>query len=752
MANLLEGQYGVILDAGSSGTRVHIYRWLKSAAARANASSKALKSLPELETKKKWTKKIHPGISTFGENPDFVGQDHLEPLLKHALEHIPKEAVKDTPLFLLATAGVRLLPDMQRKHLLAQVCSYARSTTDFLLPDCDLHIQAIEGETEGLYGWIAANYLLGGFDSPEEHAHGKDHHTYGFLDMGGASAQIAFAPNATEAEKHGNDLKLLRMRTLDGSPSEYKVFVTTWLGFGVNEARRRYVEALLEQTAAPGIEELPDPCLPANLNVTQAGEVILPNSREDQGLEPHLIGTGQFKECLSRTYPLLEKDKACEDEPCLLNGVHVPAIDFDVNHFVGVSEYWHTTHEIFEMAHKDKSYDFNTYQERVSEFCSQNWRTIVKGVEEKSWGKKVDEQTAVEVCFKASWLINMLHDGIGIPRVGLEETPGTIGYNGTQDVIHNAKDKGFLDPFQAVDKIKGTEVSWTLGKMVLYAASQVPLDEEFEEALPVGFGSNTIGVPKDFNYAGTPIDSPITAMPGAISELDDGADWHDTLLSTNPSRRVPGFLLFLAIICIAAFLWCGRERRSRFTRRVSSFFRRGGSSKRRRPFAPSKLFGVGGSPRGLGTYERVLESGDYPAANEFELSPNHHNVADEDDHSDSSDNSSRFGRTSGWATPRLHGGSAYDQGRPGTPTTGAYFDNVSSSTTQGGTGLGIGPSSVLAGNAMNRSGLVVRTESRERLAPGPGGLLNAGRGGPGAGKRSRTGSPNRKSPFMSQLD
>ncbi len=80
-------------------------------------------------------------------------------------------------------------------------------------PTGDLHIQVIAGDTEGLYGWIAANYLLGGFDSPEKHMHGKGHHTYGFLDMGGASAQIAFAPNNTEAEKHANDLKLLRMRT-----------------------------------------------------------------------------------------------------------------------------------------------------------------------------------------------------------------------------------------------------------------------------------------------------------------------------------------------------------------------------------------------------------------------------------------------------------------------------------------------------------------------------------------------------------
>jgi len=53
-------------------------------------------------------------------------------------------------------------------------------------------------------------------------------------------------PKRTEAEKHANDLKLLRLRTVGGFEQEYRVFVTTWLGFGVNEARRRYVKGLIE--------------------------------------------------------------------------------------------------------------------------------------------------------------------------------------------------------------------------------------------------------------------------------------------------------------------------------------------------------------------------------------------------------------------------------------------------------------------------------------------------------------------------
>lgn len=691
-------RYGIIFDAGSSGTRLHIYRWLDSEKARKEAGVKELESLPVLETKSQWTEKIHPGISTFGEKPDRVGPDHLESLYKKAREVIPTNLEEDTPVFLLATAGMRLLPEDQRNELLRQICSYTRLNTKFQLPDCDVHIQVIPGEVEGLYGWVAANYLLGGFDAPKDHAHGKDHHTYGFLDMGGASAQIAFAPNATEAERHANDLKLLRMRTIDGTPAEYRVFTTTWLGFGVNEARKRYVEALQEASGAIETEVLQDPCLPAGLSITTKGDVFLPGSKTINGQTPHLNGTGQFDKCLTKTLPLLEKDHICEDNPCLLNGVHVPAIDFDVNHFVGVSEYWHTTHEIFQESHKDKAYDFNTYQQRVSEFCSQDWDIIRKGIDKHEWGKKVDEQTAIEVCFKASWLINILHEGIGIPRVGLEATPDSM-HNGTKKVLDNAKDKGFTASFQAVNKIDNTEVSWTLGKMVLYASSQVPPPED--NALPVGFGSNVPGIPADFQYAGS---AAILNMDNSTSAEDH---WHSSLFRASSPRRIPGFILFLFILSIAVYLLCGRSRRQRIYSRFGSPPRRGLGSppRKRRLFGGKKPFWR--SKTSLGNYERVLEEG---ATNDFEL-----DSVDDSDEPETSDSSSAShgSKTSGWATPRSQNNNGLADGRE-------HFDNLGS-----GQGLGI------IGSPMDRSGLTGRTESRERIV------------GMTEGRKSRKGSPTR---------
>src|SRR5271169_5816940 len=123
----------------------------------------------------------------------------------------------------------------------------------------------------------------------------------GFIDMGGASAQVAFAPNDTESSRHANDLILLRLRTLDGKEKEYRVFVSTWLGYGANEARKRYVQTL--QTASrAGDTTLPDPCLPKGLHLP------LENSNVN------LLGTGSLADCLNSQVPILAKDLDCHDD------------------------------------------------------------------------------------------------------------------------------------------------------------------------------------------------------------------------------------------------------------------------------------------------------------------------------------------------------------------------------------------------------------------------------------------------------
>lgn len=730
-------RYGVIIDAGSSGSRLHVYRWKDHARAVADATLEELHGLPKIKTK--WTKKIRPGISTFGARPDAVGTDHLQQLIDYALEVVPADMVPDTPIYLMATAGMRLLPAAQQTAVLHEACSYLKETTSFALPDADTHcrdsIQIIPGETEGLFGWLAANYLLGGFDHPELNMHGaaqQQHHTYGFLDMGGASAQIAFAPNRTEAAEHADSLTLVRLRTLDGQLAEHRVFSATWLGFGVNKARESYVQALAAQyesyNAATGALTVYDPCLPHGLRTTLDGRVIGSDADADAAQADGtvlLVGAGDFARCLVETKPLLAKDRTCGSDasslgpsphPCLIHDA-VPSIDFGVNHFVGVSEYYHSTHGFFGDKDGDHVYDFSTYQRNVLAFCDQDWSAIAAAIGSDSGSdsskkkQKQQEHTlqdAQQACFKASWVINVLHEGIGIPRIGLEALPG---FNVSHEALESAKDLGFAPAttaFQPVDKIDSVEVSWTLGRMLLYAAGQVPPAESSSRVkgkLPeVGYGSNvragSTSTPSDFVYAGS------TWVPAA-------GDDADSLLGQPHGSSLSGLVVLgLLALALLAFVLRRRERRMRLFGLLSTLVARQTGRSR-----------AGGSPR----LHKASSSGGSSSGTDK------HTVL-------STLARLLFGRRADYERVLEEGRSSLDPMELGDMDLVVDDYDASDSSSSG---LGSSRSIGSGLSTLDRSGLVVRTESRERLAVGN--SLQVGR-------RSRAGSPTRmKSPLMTPL-
>ncbi|KAG5929397.1 hypothetical protein E4U42_006044 [Claviceps africana] len=635
-----------------------------------------LKKLPKVNLKK--SKKIHPGIATFADDLKLVGRDHLQPLIDAALNAIPSHKINATPIYFMATAGVRLLSKSRQLSLLRHTCAYLKANTKFHLSSCKEQVQVIAGETEGLYGWIATNYLLGGLDRPDEHSHGKGHHTYGFLDMGGASAQIAFAPNATEAERHATDLKLIRLRCLDGSSSEFRIFSATWLGFGANKARSRYIQTLIESYGDTA-KEIPDPCTPKGLRIPAARRA----STEEPAHNGHtLLGTGIFDECLRKTFLLLGKDKPCEDHPCLLDGKHAPAIDFEVNHFLGVSEYWHVTHGLFGKG--GGAYDLPTFQHKVIDFCGREWETIQGEILFRNKNHKKVIQDAQDACFKASWLINVLYEGLGIPRLGPESktSPNITTADGSKKDIAKTE---FLDSFQPIDTVRGVEVSWTLGKMVLYAAGQIsPSTPE----LPVGFGSNVAaGIPPDFAHAGS--------LPLSAELLSEKHNFDAHRSAPYGDQAIYSVFVLLVVIVLLAYIFRKPDRRRIIFKTFTRRRRQSGRQSRRLETLIGSVF-----RRAPANYERVPEAGD---TIDYEL--------------EAPDNLDRSSASGG-----LHGNITSGMSTKALPR----LDQV---------GL---PS------VMDRAGLVVRTESRERLSTNLQ-MLNAG-------KRSRAGSPARlESPFMVPL-
>ncbi|TKY85133.1 hypothetical protein EX895_006213 [Sporisorium graminicola] len=480
-ASWLEGRkYAVLIDAGSSGSRMQVYSWKDPKLERALRASKGLdaKVLPKVEkgtwesSGVDWSLKVEPGLSSYGDHPADVG-NYLKSLLDHAEKIVPQSAWAETPIYVMATAGMRLLPEPQREAVLAETCRYIREHTTFSLNGggCDAHVQVISGEEEGLLGWISVNYLMDGFhirgkkaslDGETDIQEGKS--TFGFLDMGGASTQIAFEPSRKALQGEGAaaeaDLTTVPLRMLDGTEVSHKVFVTTFLGYGTNQARQRYID-LLRSDAVKAQESnqlLSDPCLPNGLQLAHV----------DGKSDVSLMGAGNFTACLESMHPLLDKEAVCHKPPCLFHGVHVPKIDFSVNHFIGVSEYWFSSHDIFGLG---GVYDFVDFQKAAVDFCGKPWAELKQHLDAKDFfGPEVQLSRLQTQCFKAAWMVTVLHEGIGIPRIVDHKGAG----DGT-DHADEAQGKGEQkNLFQSVNDIEGFSVSWTLGKAVLEASHDIP--------------------------------------------------------------------------------------------------------------------------------------------------------------------------------------------------------------------------------------------------------------------------------------
>ncbi|KIM53052.1 hypothetical protein SCLCIDRAFT_1223228 [Scleroderma citrinum Foug A] len=491
-------RFGIVIDAGSSGSRLQIYSWKDPSVALANGGDTVRHMLPKVEKGVKvgedWITKVEPGLSTFGDSPEGVA-GYLEPLIHHARSRIPPSLELETPLFLLATAGMRLLSPIQQARVLNAACQYVRSASNFRIEreskdgPCGLSVQIITGEEEGLFGWIAVNYLMDGFTGRK-----SEKTTYGFLDMGGASTQIAFEPADNEVRGDDETLVDVRLRLLGGEEVKHRVFVTTWLGYGTNQARERYVTEIIrlaeeaQATDSIGGDAIPDPCLPKDLVLLETSPRL---DESSHSLAPHkLVGTGLFTQCLQKTAPLLNKNAPCLAEPCLFNGVHVPPINFASSHFIGVSEYWYSSEHVFGLG---GSYDFVQYERAATEFCGRDWDGIVEQhelskqdgrlggdgevlqdgqvVKTGVWGDRVELSRLQMQCFKAAWVVNVLHEGIGIPRI---VDPGGNSSTRGELVAHQAEMKGLgRHMFQSLDSVEGIAISWTLGKMVLEASKGV---------------------------------------------------------------------------------------------------------------------------------------------------------------------------------------------------------------------------------------------------------------------------------------
>lgn len=225
-------KHGIVFDAGSSGSRIHVYTWETGGGGPKDAFD--LKSDDLI--------KIKPGLSAYKGKTSEAGSS-LAPLIAHAKKTVPADLVPTTPVFLMATAGLRMVGEAAKDAILKSVCQEL-SQSGFLFR-CEW-ATLLDGREEGLFGWVTVNYLL---DSLYAQTPPKE--PVGIIDLGGGSVQIVFpTPDAksdpAEYAQH-----------LDFGGRKHDLYIKSHLGFGLDSARNAAMDLLISRHE---VRALPSDC------------------------------------------------------------------------------------------------------------------------------------------------------------------------------------------------------------------------------------------------------------------------------------------------------------------------------------------------------------------------------------------------------------------------------------------------------------------------------------------------------------
>uniref|UniRef100_UPI00358FFDBF ectonucleoside triphosphate diphosphohydrolase 6-like isoform X2 n=1 Tax=Myxine glutinosa TaxID=7769 RepID=UPI00358FFDBF len=189
---------------------------------------------------------LEPGLSAYANEPErCVGP--LRELLAFAQRHVPPMQWSRTPLALLATAGLRLLPT-HRSHALLEQVRREFIQSPFIVNNDSVAI--MNGSDEGFLAWLSINFLKGTFQKPI-------HESLGILDLGGGSTQICFHTHNKEMI-HSAPEGFVQLVQVSGA--SFTLYCPSYLGLGLMSARL-VVLGGVEGTRDENLN-LTNPCLP----------------------------------------------------------------------------------------------------------------------------------------------------------------------------------------------------------------------------------------------------------------------------------------------------------------------------------------------------------------------------------------------------------------------------------------------------------------------------------------------------------
>ncbi|XP_057405444.1 ectonucleoside triphosphate diphosphohydrolase 8 isoform X1 [Balaenoptera acutorostrata] len=347
-------KFGIVFDAGSSHTSLFVYQWLANKENDTGVVSQALACQAK-----------GPGISSYASDPAQAGES-LQGCLEEALALIPKAKHQQTPMFLGATAGMRLLSQKnssQAEDVFAAVNRVlSRSPVDFW------GAELLAGQDEGALGWVTINYVLGllvKYSFSGEWIRPLEGTLVGALDMGDASTQITFVPG-------GPTLDRTTQATFRLYGTERSVYTHSYLCFGRDQMLNRLLAGLVQ--SSPGLL-VRHPCYHSGYRGTLAlaalygSPCIQAAAPRDLGQNLTVEGTGNPGACVAAIRGLFNFSSCDGRGDCAFDGVYQPPVR---GQFYAFSNFYHTFHFLNLTSRPPLA----TANATVWEFCQRPWKLV----------------------------------------------------------------------------------------------------------------------------------------------------------------------------------------------------------------------------------------------------------------------------------------------------------------------------------------------------------------------------------------
>lgn len=459
----LHTMHGMMIDAGSSGSRLHVYEFQPRVLRGRKETELAVsgKKLSYPGTVSRWTDRLRPGIAQLASysDSDLVPAitAYLRPLIEFAetVLSTKKEHWGEFPIYLKATAGMRTLDKYNRIRVInaCREVLYNATVSSFKFETEQARV--ISGEEEAIYGWTATNFVLGTLLQSSEGSGTVINPTltHGSIEMGGASAQIAFYQN-------NEDIMANLFKLQIGQGKHWNVYAHSYLYFGIDEAYNR-LGALLAtgQSSSSNVpSSVYNPCLPGGSQIPFQSDIYFFEGHEtrfsvagqDKSYSTVLKNdhsTGDYQQCSAIANSLVNKryNTWCDfahHGSCGFNGVYQPPIPEQqtgtFGEFLAFSNYYDVLN--FMNIAENKT-NIEQLQNSTRELCSMSHKDLVAFN-----NGRMDENDVLLMCFRAAFIFELLVDGYGFK------------------LEHN---------ITATDVVAGQKVGWALGSM-LYEINTLP--------------------------------------------------------------------------------------------------------------------------------------------------------------------------------------------------------------------------------------------------------------------------------------